>query len=62
MTPCKGCLAGNADPITGAAGLPFDSELNFRASVLLPDGRVALIDEDHETGAPNAIQIVDPPR
>jgi hypothetical protein len=50
------------DPITGAAGLPFDSELNFRASVLLPDGRVALIDEDNETGAPNAIQIVDPPR
>jgi hypothetical protein len=60
--PASGAFVQTPDPITGAAGLPFDSELNFRASVLLPDGRVALIDEDNETGAPNAIQIVDPPR
>jgi hypothetical protein len=34
---------------------------NYRASVPMADGRVALIDEDFETSAPNRIDIIDPP-
>ena len=59
--PVSGAFEQTPDPITGAAGLPFDTDRNYRASVLLPDGRVALVDEDYDTAAPNAIDIVDPP-
>lgn len=60
--PVSGAFVQTPDPITGAAGLPFDTDRNYRASVLLADGRVALVDEDYETAAPNAIDIVVPPR
>jgi hypothetical protein len=59
--PVSGAFLQTPDPITGAAGLLFDTDRNYRASVSLPDGRVALVDEDYETAAPNAIDIVEPP-
>ena len=59
--PATGATLQTPDPFTGAGGLPFDTDRNYRASVLLADGRVALIDEDLEAAVPNAIDIVDPP-
>ena len=59
--PATGAFRQTLDPFTGEAGLPFDTDRNYRASVILQDGRVALIEENFETSAPNAVDIVDPP-